>query len=68
MVHRQPLRKDDDTETGTRAAWGQQAAGSPFPGLYRLILSGWPYNEGLAPCIGRCIKKLQTKKSAVPEH
>ena len=25
------------------------------------VYTGWPYNKGLAPCIGHCIKKLQTR-------
>lgn len=27
-----------------------------------------PYHKGLAPCIGYCIKKLQTKKNTEPER
>ena len=29
---------------------------------------GCPYNKGLAPCVGYCIKKLQAKKNTEPER
>lgn len=30
--------------------------------------TGCPYNKGLSPCIGYCIKKLQAKKNTEPER